>query len=77
MLKRSTDGGRTWGPLQVAARNGTDLAGNPAPVVLDTGRILLVHVRAAASATEAAVLRGQVAEADGRRCGCSTATTTD
>ncbi|MFF7372597.1 sialidase family protein [Streptomyces tricolor] len=67
VLKRSTDGGRTWGPLQVAARNGTDLAGNPAPVVLDTGRILLVHVRAAASATEAAVLRGQVAEADGRR----------
>ncbi|MEV6838620.1 sialidase family protein [Streptomyces sp. NPDC051133] len=67
VLKRSTDGGRTWGPLQVAASNGTNLAGNPAPVVLDTGRILLVHVRAAASATEAAILRGQVKDADGRR----------
>ncbi|MEU1402433.1 sialidase family protein [Streptomyces sp. NPDC005728] len=67
VLKRSTDGGRTWGPLKVAARNGKNLAGNPAPVVLDTGRILLVHVRAAAGATEAAILRGQVKDADGRR----------
>ncbi|MGW1022272.1 sialidase family protein [Streptomyces sp. NPDC002577] len=67
VLKRSTDGGRTWGPLQVAAQNGDDLAGNPAPVVLDTGRILLVHVRNAASATEDAVRRGKVSAADGRR----------
>ncbi|GGW39741.1 hypothetical protein GCM10010503_15130 [Streptomyces lucensis JCM 4490] len=67
VCKRSTDGGRTWGPLRVAADNGTDLAGNPAPVVLDTGRVLLVHVRAAAGATEAAILRGQVKDADGRR----------
>ncbi|MFF3919398.1 exo-alpha-sialidase [Streptomyces sp. NPDC001852] len=67
VLKRSTDGGRTWGPLRIAASNGTDLAGNPAPVVLDTGRVLLVHIRAAATATEAAVLRGQVPDADGRR----------
>ncbi|MER5790152.1 sialidase family protein [Streptomyces sp. NPDC001980] len=67
VLKRSGDGGRTWGPLQVAASNGTDLAGNPAPVVLDTGRILLVHVRSAASATEDAILRGKVSDADGRR----------
>ncbi|MHC3472542.1 sialidase family protein [Streptomyces sp. 7R007] len=67
VLKRSTDGGRTWGPLQVAARNGTDLAGNPAPVVFDTGRILLVHVRSAASAAEKAILQGKVSDADGRR----------
>ncbi|MDH6626904.1 sialidase-1 [Streptomyces sp. LBL] len=67
VVKRSTDGGRTWGPLRVAADNGTDLAGNPAPVVLDTGRILLVHVRSAAGASEAALLRGEVPEADGRR----------
>ncbi|MCZ0989549.1 sialidase family protein [Streptomyces diastatochromogenes] len=31
VLKRSTDGGRTWGPLRVAASNGKNLAGNPAP----------------------------------------------
>ncbi|MEV6291024.1 sialidase family protein [Streptomyces sp. NPDC051896] len=67
VLRRSTDGGRTWGPLQVAASNGKDLAGNPAPVVLDTSRVLLVHIRAAAGATEAAILRGQVSDADGRR----------
>ncbi|WP_030688059.1 sialidase family protein [Streptomyces sp. NRRL B-1347] len=67
VLKRSTDGGRTWGPLQVVGANGTDLAGNPAPVVLDTGRILLVQVRNAAEATEDAIRRGRVAPADGRR----------
>ena len=67
VLKRSTDGGRTWGPLQAAAKNGDNLAGNPAPVVLDTGRVLLVHVRSAATASEDALLRGRVKEADGRR----------
>ncbi|QYX80590.1 sialidase family protein [Streptomyces akebiae] len=67
VVKRSTDGGRTWGPLQVAAKNGDALAGNPAPVVLDTGRILLVHVRNAAHATEDAIRRGEVTAADGRR----------
>ncbi|MGW1531819.1 sialidase family protein [Streptomyces aureus] len=67
VLKRSLDGGRTWGPLQIAANNGTNLAGNPAPVALDTGRVLLVHVRSAASASEDALLRGRVKAADGRR----------
>lgn len=67
VLKRSTDGGRTWGPLLVAAENGEHLAGNPAPVVLDTGRVLLVHVRNAAPATEQAIRRGEVSAADGRR----------
>lgn len=66
-VKRSTDGGRTWGPLLVAAENGDDLAGNPAPVVLGTGRVLLVHVRNAAHATEAAIRRGEVTAEDGRR----------
>ncbi|MGW6060078.1 sialidase family protein [Streptomyces sp. NPDC055189] len=67
VLKRSTDGGRTWGPLQVAVKNGADLAGNPAPVVLGTGRVLLVHVRNAAAATEDAIRRGKVSAANGRR----------
>ncbi len=67
VLKRSTDGGRTWGPLRSAATNGSGLAGNPAPVVLDTGRILLVYVRNAAAATEDAIRRGRVSAADGRR----------
>ncbi|MGR3932870.1 exo-alpha-sialidase [Streptomyces sp. BRA346] len=42
VLKRSTDGGRTWGPLQVVNEGGGDTHGNPAPVVdTRTGRILL------------------------------------
>ncbi len=67
VLKRSTDGGRTWGPLTVAASNGTNLAGNPAPVVLDTGRILLVYIRASGTVTEKDILLGDVSAADGRR----------
>ncbi|WP_327694437.1 sialidase family protein [Streptomyces sp. NBC_00459] len=67
VLKRSTDGGRTWGPLTVAADNGGNLAGNPAPVVLDTGRILLVYVRASGTVTEKDILLGNVSAADGRR----------
>ncbi|MGP3947209.1 sialidase family protein [Streptomyces sp. 7N604] len=67
VLKRSTDGGRTWGQLQIAAENGDDTAGNPAPVVLDTGRVVLVHVRNAAYATEQEIRLGRVPAADGRR----------
>ncbi|PHQ48199.1 laminin G [Streptomyces cinnamoneus] len=42
VLKRSTDGGRTWGPLQVVDPGDGDTHGNPAPVVdRRTGRIVL------------------------------------
>ncbi|MFD5732015.1 exo-alpha-sialidase [Streptomyces sioyaensis] len=44
VLKRSTDGGRTWGPLQVVNHGGGDTHGNPAPVVdRRTGRIVLAE----------------------------------
>ncbi|MFD8547811.1 exo-alpha-sialidase [Streptomyces sp. NPDC059649] len=44
VLKRSTDGGRTWGPLQVVNRGGGDTHGNPAPLVdRRTGRIVLAE----------------------------------
>ncbi|MDH6588363.1 sialidase-1 [Streptomyces sp. SAI-133] len=44
VLKRSTDGGRTWGPLQVVDEGGGDTHGNPAPVVdRGTGRVLLAE----------------------------------
>ncbi|MFF3871393.1 exo-alpha-sialidase [Streptomyces sp. NPDC001978] len=44
VLKRSTDGGRTWGPLQVVNEGAGDTHGNPAPIVdRDTGRILLAE----------------------------------
>ncbi|MEU8351564.1 MULTISPECIES: exo-alpha-sialidase [unclassified Streptomyces] len=67
VLKRSADGGRTWGPLEVAAEHGDDLAGNPAPVVLDSGRLVLVHVRNAAEATEERIRHGEISAEDGRR----------
>ncbi|KOU78083.1 laminin G [Streptomyces sp. MMG1533] len=44
VLKRSTDGGRTWGPLQVVNEGDGDTHGNPAPIVdRNTGRVLLAE----------------------------------
>ncbi|MEU0949460.1 sialidase family protein [Streptomyces canus] len=44
VLKRSTDGGRTWGPLQVVSEGAGDTHGNPAPLVdRGTGRVLLAE----------------------------------
>ncbi|MEV5341837.1 exo-alpha-sialidase [Streptomyces sp. NPDC052676] len=44
VVKRSTDGGRTWGPLQVVTEGAGDTHGNPVPVVdRETGRILLAQ----------------------------------
>ena len=46
VLKRSDDGGKTWGPLQVVAEDGANTVGNPCPVVdRDTGRIWLPLTR--------------------------------
>ncbi|MFJ9356899.1 exo-alpha-sialidase [Streptomyces mirabilis] len=44
VVKRSTDGGRTWGPLQVVNEGAGDTHGNPAPIVdRQTGRIVLAE----------------------------------
>jgi len=44
VVKRSSDGGRTWSPLQVVNEGGGDTHGNPAPIVdRETGRILLAE----------------------------------
>jgi sialidase-1 len=46
VLKRSADGGATWGPLQVVWDDGPNTCGNPCPVVdRDTGTIwmLMTH----------------------------------
>ncbi|QRP43567.1 sialidase family protein [Amycolatopsis sp. FDAARGOS 1241] len=43
VLKRSTDGGTTWSPLQVVNPGGGDTHGNPVPIVdSQTGRIVLI-----------------------------------
>lgn len=43
VLKRSDDGGRTWGGLQVIGDDGPNTCGNPCPVVdRETGKIFLL-----------------------------------
>ncbi|MBE7169363.1 MAG: exo-alpha-sialidase [Williamsia sp.] len=43
VVKRSEDGGKTWGPLQLVWSDSTNTCGNPAPVVdSKTGRIILL-----------------------------------
>ncbi len=42
LLRRSTDGGETWGPVQVVWDDGENTCGNPCPVLdEDTGRMWL------------------------------------
>lgn len=45
VLRRSTDGGRTWGPLQIVAEDGRNCLNNPTVVVLKDGRILVMYQR--------------------------------
>lgn len=43
LLRRSTDNGQTWGPVQLVADHGPDTIGNPCPVVdRETGTIWLL-----------------------------------
>lgn len=68
VARRSTDGGRTWGPLMVVAAAGTDTQGNPAPVVDPrTGRVLLLTCRNSGSVTEAQIMMGVADESQTRR----------
>ena len=44
ILKRSTDGGRTWGPLQLIADDGANCLNNPCAVVeQETGRVIVMY----------------------------------
>lgn len=44
VLKRSTDGGKTWGPLQVLANDGPNPCKGATPVILPSGRILVLYL---------------------------------
>jgi sialidase-1 len=67
VLKRSTDGGCTWGPLQVVHDSGANTSGNPAPVVTATGRVVLLTTYNGGTATESAIMRGEVPPEQSRR----------
>ncbi|WP_443046441.1 sialidase family protein [Streptomyces sp. DSM 40750] len=68
VLRRSTDGGCTWGPLKVVAAGKGDTRGNPAPVVDPrTGRIVLVTSYNSGTVTEAQIMRGEVTAEQSRR----------
>ena len=42
VMKRSVDGGKTWGKLEVIWNDDANVCGNPCPVILDSGEILLL-----------------------------------
>ncbi|MFI9805632.1 exo-alpha-sialidase [Streptomyces sp. NPDC052301] len=68
VLRRSTDGGCTWGPLTVVAAGRGDTRGNPAPVVdPGTGAVVLVTCGNSGTVTEAQIMRGEVPASRGRR----------
>ncbi|MGW2234934.1 sialidase family protein [Streptomyces sp. NPDC001759] len=68
VLRRSVDGGCTWGPLRVVAAGDGDTRGNPAPVVDPrTGAIVLVTSYNSGAVTEAQIMRGEVTPERSRR----------
>ena len=59
VLRRSTDGGQTWTPLQVVADDGGNTLGNPCPVVdRSTGIIWLLFSRSLGGDTEEEITAG-------------------
>ncbi|MFE3162178.1 exo-alpha-sialidase [Streptomyces sp. NPDC059224] len=68
VLRRSFDGGCSWGPLRVVADGKGNTRGNPAPVVDPrTGDIVLVTSYNDGSVSEAQIMRGQVTKKQSRR----------
>lgn len=68
VLRRSLDGGCTWGPVTVVAAGEGDTRGNPAPVVDPaTGAIVLVTSYNSGDVTEAQIMRGEVTAEQSRR----------
>ncbi len=59
LLRRSTDGGKTWGKTQVVWDDGTNTCGNPCPVVdAATGTIWLLLTHNLGKDTEAEIVGG-------------------
>ncbi|MFG3166883.1 exo-alpha-sialidase [Streptomyces sp. NPDC048200] len=68
VLRRSPDGGCTWGPLQVVTSGDGDTRGNPAPVVDPrSGRVVLLTSYNSGAVSEAQIMRGEVTAEQSRR----------
>ncbi|ELS53095.1 sialidase family protein [Streptomyces viridochromogenes] len=68
VLRRSLDGGCSWGPLTVVAAGDGDTRGNPAPVVDPrTGAVVLVTSYNSGAVTEAEIMRGEATPEQSRR----------
>src|SRR5690606_3877854 len=60
LLKRSFDGGKTWGKLQVVWDDGENTCGNPAPVVdRETGQIFLLATWNLGTDHEKEIIKGK------------------
>lgn len=59
VLRRSTDGGRTWSPLRVVWDDGPNTCGNPCPVVDDAGTIHLLMTRNRGEDREPDIIAGR------------------
>lgn len=60
VLKRSSDGGKTWGELQVVWNDAGNTCGNPAPVVdRETGKIILLSTWNLGEDHEKEIIRGE------------------
>lgn len=60
VLRRSFDNGKSWEPMQVVVDNGTDTAGNPAPVVdAETGTIWLLFCKNLTEGPEDLIVQGK------------------
>jgi sialidase-1 len=57
-LRRSDDGGTSWGPAVLVRADGDNTCGNPVPVQLPGGRILLLSTWNRGADTERAILAG-------------------
>jgi sialidase-1 len=59
LLRRSTDGGRSWSPLQLVWSDEENTCGNPAPVVdRTTGRVLLLSTWNKGTDVEHSIMEG-------------------
>jgi sialidase-1 len=62
LLRRSVDGGRSWGPVQTVVDDGDKTCGNPCPILdRNTGRIVLLATKNNGNESEHEILLGHAA----------------